>query len=222
MDITTRSEAIRLGLAHYYTGKPCKHGHLSLRRVVGGICLSCHSHKKENGYFQEAGKKFRDLNPDYAKEYRTKQKTKDSNNTPTTGEQRLLNCKKKQKEWRQNNKARVRDKNKEWRDSNAERLLTATIIRTYRIALATPKWVNVDDIIRLHLSKTEDQQLDHGIPLAHDLVCGLHVPCNLDLVPANKNRAKYNHFDPDEWSYSEAESRFVRTILPSAPDYDED
>lgn len=37
----TRSEAKAQGLKRYFTGKPCKRGHVSERRVSTGICLHC-------------------------------------------------------------------------------------------------------------------------------------------------------------------------------------
>ena len=33
--------AKRLGLTKYYNGKLCKRGHLSLRYVSSGVCISC-------------------------------------------------------------------------------------------------------------------------------------------------------------------------------------
>jgi len=41
MQIITRPEAKEKGLSHYYTGKPCKHGHVSNRRTDNGNCLVC-------------------------------------------------------------------------------------------------------------------------------------------------------------------------------------
>ncbi len=35
-----RSDAISLGLSHYFTGKPCKHGHIDTRHVIDG-CRKC-------------------------------------------------------------------------------------------------------------------------------------------------------------------------------------
>lgn len=37
-----RAEAISLGLMYYYTGKPCKNGHLSKRYTSNCICYECH------------------------------------------------------------------------------------------------------------------------------------------------------------------------------------
>lgn len=39
--IVLRKEAGQLGLKHYFTGKPCKRGHISRRHVHNGTCLEC-------------------------------------------------------------------------------------------------------------------------------------------------------------------------------------
>lgn len=40
MEIITRKQAKEQGLTHYFTGKPCKHGHVAKRLVAGG-CVEC-------------------------------------------------------------------------------------------------------------------------------------------------------------------------------------
>ena len=40
-EIITRAQARALGRSHYYTGKPCKYGHVSVRHVPTGTCLEC-------------------------------------------------------------------------------------------------------------------------------------------------------------------------------------
>lgn len=37
----TRAEAKEVGKKRYFTGKPCRHGHISERRVVGAACVEC-------------------------------------------------------------------------------------------------------------------------------------------------------------------------------------
>ena len=37
---TTREEAKKTGSKYYFTGQPCKHGHISLRKTKGA-CLEC-------------------------------------------------------------------------------------------------------------------------------------------------------------------------------------
>ena len=39
--IITRSEAIQQGLKHYFTGKPCKRGHVTTRKVSDKACRDC-------------------------------------------------------------------------------------------------------------------------------------------------------------------------------------
>lgn len=40
-EIISRSDAKAKGLSRYFTGKPCKHGHLALRRTINGVCVEC-------------------------------------------------------------------------------------------------------------------------------------------------------------------------------------
>lgn len=37
----TRKEALGAGMPQYFTGKPCKHGHVTRRFAVNGTCLEC-------------------------------------------------------------------------------------------------------------------------------------------------------------------------------------
>lgn len=37
----TRKEAIEAGDEFYYTGKPCKNGHIAKRRTLHGNCVEC-------------------------------------------------------------------------------------------------------------------------------------------------------------------------------------
>ena len=37
----TYSEAKKLGLTRYFTGKPCNHGHIAERSTINGCCLEC-------------------------------------------------------------------------------------------------------------------------------------------------------------------------------------
>jgi hypothetical protein len=39
--IITRKQAINLGLTRYYTGSPCKHGHIAQRNTSDGRCCQC-------------------------------------------------------------------------------------------------------------------------------------------------------------------------------------
>lgn len=39
--VISRKDARALGLKHYFTGKPCKRGHLTIRHVIKACCCSC-------------------------------------------------------------------------------------------------------------------------------------------------------------------------------------
>lgn len=41
MNIISKKEAVSLGLKRYYTGVPCKHGHIAERKVNNSDCLEC-------------------------------------------------------------------------------------------------------------------------------------------------------------------------------------
>jgi hypothetical protein len=41
MEIITKQQAIAAGSRHFYTGKPCKYGHLAARYVLNGACMEC-------------------------------------------------------------------------------------------------------------------------------------------------------------------------------------
>jgi hypothetical protein len=41
MKITDRKKAIAKGERKYYTGRPCKRGHLALRNTLTGACTQC-------------------------------------------------------------------------------------------------------------------------------------------------------------------------------------
>ncbi|WP_291090687.1 hypothetical protein [Hydrogenophaga sp.] len=45
--------------------------------------------------------------------------------------------------------------------------------------------------------------VDHVVPLVHPLVCGLHCPANLRVVPLAQNIQKSNNWWPDMWSRQE-------------------
>jgi hypothetical protein len=86
----SREQAIRQGLSHYFTGKPCRNGHVSIRGVKKWNCLQCDRLQKAQERLRdpvrvranerrtaanhreskaEAVRKWRERNPKKVKEY---------------------------------------------------------------------------------------------------------------------------------------------------------
>lgn len=87
MDIITRTEASEKELTRFFTGKPCKHGHVSERHTKSGTCIECGnarsaSWNKQTGYgkeyravnreqMAEANREWRRRNPEKVQQYTT-------------------------------------------------------------------------------------------------------------------------------------------------------
>ncbi len=54
MKIISRSTAIASGLNRYFTGKPCKHGHLAERICPDGACIECKRILNSEHYYRYA------------------------------------------------------------------------------------------------------------------------------------------------------------------------
>lgn len=77
--------------------------------------------------------------------------------------------------------------------------------RAEAISRATPQWSDRSAIKRIYnecsqLTKSTGKKfhVDHVLPLRSDIVCGLHVPNNLEIISERKNIAKKNFVDPAE------------------------
>jgi hypothetical protein len=70
--------------------------------------------------------------------------------------------------------------------------------------IAVPKWANkffMQEAYRLAKLRSEitgfQWQVDHIVPLKHELVCGLHCEKNMNVIPAIENISKGNRSWPD-------------------------
>lgn len=66
--------------------------------------------------------------------------------------------------------------------------------RELRIALATPKWVDIEAIAEFYANTPEGMTVDHIIPIYNKNVCGLNVPWNLQYLSPKDNSNKRNKF----------------------------
>ena len=146
---------------HFFTGKPCKRGHIAPRMASDGNCTECK--RVQDRADQKRPHRAKRINA-YAREY-----TKRS-------ERRA-----------------------------AERSFAAA----GRAALlqATPPWLTpaqkqairavYEEADRLTRETGVPHEVDHIVPLRGKVVCGLHVPWNLQVLTARRNRSKSSHFTVD-------------------------
>ncbi len=183
----TRKEAQDSGAKYYFTGEPCKHGHVAPRKTKGA-CVECMKIE-----WQQAAEK----RADYFREY----------NKSEAGQQ----AKRKYYEANKENviaRAQARpdeDKRrykKTHKVNNPDMYKEMTSLRRRRFRDATPKWLTDNQKMEIRLkyrlaielsrATGERHAVDHIIPLHGESVCGLHVPWNLQVLTQKDNLTKYN------------------------------
>lgn len=112
------------------------------------------------------------------------------------------------KKWADNNPRRTKEINRaslaKWRRDKPNEVNAHTAGRRARKLQATPAWADQRGIKLWYKGAVIMTQLmgkpyhvDHSVPLKSKLVCGLHVPANLQILPASENIAKSNRYWPD-------------------------
>ena len=186
---SSRSEAKAAGAKYYFTGFPCKYGHVALRKTKGS-CLECLKVEWEKGKTRRKDY-FRAYNYSDAGK-RSKQQYYEQN------KEKVIERAKKQA---------IEDKRKYkkvWKQANPEEVKASQNDRRRRHKNATPAWLTDADkreirrIYREAISRTARMGVvyvvDHVIPLRGKTVCGLHVPTNLAVITAEENYRKTNKY----------------------------
>jgi 5-methylcytosine-specific restriction endonuclease McrA len=184
---TTREEAKKTGSKYYFTGQPCKHGHIAPRKTKGA-CIECLKVEWAKGNETRA---------EYFKQY----------NKSEAG------IAAKQRYYKQNKdaviaRAQARSASEKqayrnvWKENNQDQVLADNKVRRRKHRQATPPWITRKQKTEMralyqaaiHLSKTTGEKyvVDHIIPLRSDVVCGLHVPWNLRVITQDENLKKSN------------------------------
>ena len=189
----TRAEAMASGAKYYFTGEPCKHGHVAPRKTKGA-CLDCLKAEWEEGKKTRAAY-FAAYNKSEAGQA-AKQRYYEANKerVAAAATARPEEAKKK-----------YRDK---WAKENVVVVRAFTKARRRKHRLATPCWltdVQFKDIraiyeqaISLSRATGIPYVVDHIIPLQHEDVCGLHVPWNLRVITRHENLIKSNKIPAED------------------------
>ena len=133
-----------------------------------------------------------------------------------------IQCKTCVKEYRENNKTKIAqydknyyktnkdklaERNKQYKKQNPAKSVSKTAKRRAAKLQALPKWLTkaeheeikeLYEITRMFKLYTgEEYHVDHIVPLQGENVCGLHVPWNLQVIPAKENLSKSNKLQED-------------------------
>ena len=183
----TREEAKKTGSKYYFTGQPCKHGHIALRKTKG-TCVECIKIENEKAKVTRA---------EYFKNYNKSEAGQKSKQTYYEKNKSLVIAKAQART--DEDKRRYKKKHKL---NNPDMYKELTSLRRRRFRDATPKWLTAEDKMEIRLkyrlaielsrSTNIRHAVDHIIPLHGDNICGLHVPWNLEVITQEENLKKYN------------------------------
>lgn len=189
----TRKEAKATGAKYYFTGEPCKYGHIALRKTKGA-CTECLRLEWQQAYEKRA-EYFARYNHSEAG-VRAKQSYYERNReiVKARAASRPLE-----------DKRRYKDK---YKQANPEYFNVLNNLRKRRHKNATPPWLTYTQKQEMRalyqqaaiITKTTGVRyvVDHIIPLNGGTVCGLHVPWNLQVMTQEENLKKSNKLlDPE-------------------------
>lgn len=168
----SRKEALATGSWTYFTGKPCKHGHVDIRYTNMRSCRTCTRVDAARWGKANSGKK-----KAYAASRQDieNQQARDRYTSDSSGKKISVT------RWRKLNPGVVNRKNAE---------------RKMHIQRATPPWLTAEhkQSIRemYELAAMLGMHVDHIMPLRGETSSGLHVPWNLQLLAPVENIKKGN------------------------------
>lgn len=185
----TRKEAQAAGATHYFTGIPCKHGHIAPRETKGN-CVECRKVETANakGTRKEYFEKWNKSERGKAVKHKHYEENKEAYIARATARDPEMH--------------RVYKKAYKQRNPELYRLLTNT--RRRRLRDCTPAWLSEEDRAKIKAIYAHAMQLtkdtgikytvDHIVPINGENVCGLHVPWNLIPLPHVDNARKGNRY----------------------------
>ena len=183
----SRAEAKAQGAPYYFTGEPCKHGHIAPRKTKGA-CIECLKLEWERGN-QTRAEYFRAYNKSEAGQ-KAKREYYEKNRDAVIARAQARDT------------AKVTEYKTAYKERNPDLYRELVSLRRRRFRLATPKWLSAEQKMEIRLKYRLAIEMsrhtgvrhavDHIVPLQGEEVCGLHVPWNLEVVTQEENLKKSN------------------------------
>lgn len=181
-------EAKALGLKRFFTGRPCRGGHVGERQVANRACCVCNL--EQSKYYS---KQHYSANPGFRSKHM----------------EAVRRWSQKNKDKKQGYNQKYREKNpeymKQYRVANTHKFKSYSSKRRAQLLEATTSWGSegLDDFYlaadMAMLYTGQPVHVDHLVPLAGKKVCGLHNEFNLQILYGVENIRKSNKFCMDSY-----------------------
>jgi hypothetical protein len=183
------------GAPRYFTGVPCKSGHVVERITKNGTCVECIREIQTRSAVRRK-EKIAAWHATNRATLHVKEMQRRAANPET---HRSSN-----RAWSQRNLEKVAASRAAWADKNTSRVSASRHRRRAQSRKAQPVWADVSRLTWFYQQAREESarrgepiHVDHIVPIRSRFVCGLHNEFNLQLLSAAENRAKSNRWWPD-------------------------
>jgi hypothetical protein len=179
----TKLEAKTNSQKFYFPLKKCKRGHEAKRYVCNGKCVECEKLPNRKEYNKQNKRKWKLKYPE---------KARNSSRRYYQSHKQEISI--KNKLWRKQHPLEAKERYYKRYAKHHKLYFAGSAKRRAQKLLAIPIWSDMKEITEFYKNCPVGMEVDHIVPLQHPLVCGLHVPWNLQYLSMSENRSKSNKF----------------------------